>query len=171
MSREDKLKELLVQAESFVSAIKELLSGTASDDSINSPFITPARGRLSSPFGIRNGRMHNGVDIAASGDVPVLAPADGKVLRSYFHEAGGETIILEHGINGAYYVTLMAHFRAGSRLVKDGERVVQGQKIAMMGSTGRSTGQHLHFEIHKGGWNAKRSNAVNPLDYIQIQPL
>jgi murein DD-endopeptidase MepM/ murein hydrolase activator NlpD len=142
----------------------EVMPATAS----SSTFITPAQGRMSSPFGMRNGRMHNGVDIAAQGNVPIYAAADGVVMRSYFHVRGGESIILEHHLPTGYYVTLYAHLRENSRVVHNGEKVMQGQLIGYMGNTGVSTGQHLHFEIHRGGWNAQRSNAVDPLTYIQL---
>jgi len=128
--------------------------------------IWPAKGRISSPFGPRNGRMHNGIDIAASGNVPIYSVMPGKVLRSYFHVYGGESIIIEHNVNGQYWLTLYAHLRENSRLVQAGDVVMQGEQIGWMGNTGRSTGQHLHFELHKGPWNQERSNAVNPLNYL-----
>jgi murein DD-endopeptidase MepM/ murein hydrolase activator NlpD len=134
----------------------------------SSAFINPTEGRLTSPFGMRNGRMHNGVDIAKKGNVPVFAAASGKVIRSYFHNRGGESIIMEHHLNGQYYVTLYAHLRENSRAVVTGDTVMQGQLIGYMGNTGVSTGQHLHFEIHEGGWNVERSNARDPLNYISI---
>ncbi len=56
--------------------------------------------------------------------------------------------------------------RSGSRTVKEGDSVTQGQTIGVMGETGQAYGQHLHFEMHKGGWNINKSNAVNPLDYL-----
>jgi murein DD-endopeptidase MepM/ murein hydrolase activator NlpD len=61
---------------------------------------------------------------------------------------------------------LYAHLRENSRLVQAGDVVMQGEQIGWMGNTGRSTGQHLHFELHKGPWNQERSNAVNPLNYL-----
>jgi murein DD-endopeptidase MepM/ murein hydrolase activator NlpD len=127
----------------------------------------PAKGRVSSPFGMRNGRMHNGIDIAAGGNVPIFAVMPGKVIRSYFHINGGESIILEHNVNGQLWVTLYAHLRENSRMVQAGDQVMEGEQIGWMGSTGRSTGQHLHFEMHKGGWNQARSNAVDPLKYLK----
>jgi murein DD-endopeptidase MepM/ murein hydrolase activator NlpD len=126
----------------------------------------PAKGRLSSPFGMRNGRMHNGIDIAASGNNPIYSVMPGKVLRSYFHVHGGESVIIEHNVDGQYWLTLYAHLRENSRMVQAGDVVMQGEQIGWMGSTGRSTGQHLHFELHKGPWNQNRSNAVNPLIYL-----
>ena len=74
-----------------------------------------------------------------------------------------------HSINGQSYETVYAHMKSGSRRFKANQKVKQGQTIGIMGNTGNSTGQHLHFEIHKGRWNSNRTNAVNPLDYLQEQ--
>nr|MBS9407609.1 M23 family metallopeptidase [Streptococcus oralis] len=72
-----------------------------------------------------------------------------------------------HTINGVTWETVYAHMRSGSRTVKQGDYVTQGQTIGVMGNTGQSSGQHLHFELHKGRWDINKSNAVNPLDYLE----
>lgn len=135
-----------------------------SDTDVGVEFYKPCEGRVTSHFRSEKRPSHHGIDIAKSGIVPIHAIADGKVMRSYNGGNGGETIITEHTIDGQYYLTLNGHLK--ERLVKDGEAITKGQVIGVMGNTGRSTGQHLHFEIHKGPWDKKRSNAINPLEYF-----
>jgi hypothetical protein len=139
-------------------------------------FIWPTNTkRVTSPFGYRihpltgaRGSHHNGIDIAKSGSRPIFASADGVVRRSYTSSSYGETIMLEHKINGETWETVYAHMRENSRRFKVGQRVKQGDVIGQMGNTGNSTGQHLHFEIHKGGlWNMAKSNAVDPEQYLE----
>jgi len=139
-------------------------------------FIWPTNTkRITSPFGWRRHPItgeaqskHNGIDIAKSGSRPIFAAADGVVRRSYRSSSYGETIMLEHNINGDVWETVYAHMRENSRRFKDGQRVKQGDVIGQMGDTGNSTGQHLHFELHKGGlWNMAKSNAVDPEQYLE----
>lgn len=136
-------------------------------------FIWPADGTLTSGFGYRTDpftgerKFHYGIDIAKSGTVPIRASANGKVRVSTFGSPGnyngyGNVIVITHTVNGKTYETMYAHM--SSRTVSAGTNVSQGQIIGYMGSTGRSTGQHLHFELHEGTWS--RSNAKNPLDYL-----
>ncbi|PFA86228.1 SH3 domain-containing protein [Bacillus cereus] len=129
-----------------------------------SGFIKPAEGRYTSGFGKRGGQMHYGQDIVASGNVPIIAAADGEVIRSYYSESYGNAVFISHNINGKNYTTVYAHL--SSRAVSGGQKVKQGQKIGIMGNTGQSEGQHLHFEIHTGEWNGQKSNAVDPKPYI-----
>ncbi|MRB78846.1 peptidoglycan DD-metalloendopeptidase family protein, partial [Bacillus thuringiensis] len=100
----------------------------------------------SSGFGKRDGQMHYGLDIAASGNVPVVAAADGIATRSYYSASYGNVVFISHNINGQTYTTVYAHLN--SRSVSVGQSVKQGQQIGIMGNTGQSEGQHLHFEIH-----------------------
>ncbi len=120
-------------------------------------YISPANGVLTSGFGRRWGRMHRGIDIAAPVGTPVLASAPGVVVASGWNSGGyGNLVEIEHPGGG---LTLYAH---NSRLLaRKGQQVGQGQQIAEMGSTGRSTGPHLHFEVHLPG-----KGAVNPLFYL-----
>ena len=128
-------------------------------------FIKPTTGRLTSGF--RGARSdHNGVDWAQSGTVRIVAAAAGTVSRSYVSTSYGEVVFIVHQLNGQTYETVYAHMRSGSRQVRVGDTVRQGQFIGYMGNTGDSTGQHLHFELHRGRWNLEKSNAVNPLNYI-----
>jgi murein DD-endopeptidase MepM/ murein hydrolase activator NlpD len=133
-------------------------------------FIYPAKGKITSRFGkdFLNGvaRIHNGIDIAQNGVNEVVASASGKVSKSYLSSSYGECVRVLHEINGQTWETLYAHMRTGSRKVREGEYVKQGQTIGIMGNTGYSFGQHLHFELHKGRWDIDKSKAVNPLDYL-----
>ncbi|EUJ25569.1 hypothetical protein MFLO_15069 [Listeria floridensis FSL S10-1187] len=125
-----------------------------------SMFIRPAQGILTSGFSDRVNPVtgqyesHKGQDIAAGGTVQVVAAAEGKVVFAGYGAPGsgyggyGYVVEIDHG-NG--YQTLYAHMRAGSLNVTAGQQVMQGQAIGIMGSTGQSTGQHLHFEIHLNG--------------------
>ncbi len=115
-------------------------------------------------MGERWNKQHAGIDIAASGTVPIVAAADGVVSRSYFSSSYGNVIFVTHSIGGQQWTTVYAHLN--SRQVSEGAVVAKGQQIGIMGNTGHSFGQHLHFELHKGAWNYSKSNAVNPLDYI-----
>ncbi|QAV25806.1 peptidase M23 [Neobacillus thermocopriae] len=131
----------------------------------NGAFMRPANGPITSTFGPRSGEFHYGVDIGKRGaSVPVVAAADGYVYRSYYSSSYGNVIFIMHYINGQVYTTVYAHLE--SRLVGEGQNVSKGQMIGYMGNTGRSFGAHLHFELHRGPWNASKSNAVNPMQYI-----
>lgn len=125
-------------------------------------FTYPVRGRLSSPFGWRKDpftgqrRYHSAVDLAANTGTPVKAAADGKVTSVAYSSVFGNYIIITH--SGGFQ-SMYAHL--SSTNVKEGSRVTQDDKIGAVGSTGRSTGAHLHFAIYKNG------RAVNPLEYIK----
>lgn len=127
-------------------------------------FIQPTVGRYTSGFEKRGGQMHHGLDIAASGIVPIVAAAEGVVTRSYYSTSYGNVVFISHNINGQTYTTVYAHLKSSS--VSAGQKVKRGQQLGIMGNTGQSEGQHLHFEIHKGEWNAQKSNAMDPKTYI-----
>ncbi|MGE7876030.1 murein hydrolase activator EnvC family protein [Peribacillus muralis] len=138
-----------------VSSVPAVSSGT---------FTRPSAGYVSSTMGERWNKQHAGIDIAASGTVPVVAAADGIVSRSYFSSSYGNVVFVTHSISGQQWTTVYAHL--SSRQVSEGAVVAKGQQVGIMGNTGHSFGQHLHFELHKGAWNYSKSNAVNPLNYI-----
>ena len=124
-------------------------------------YIWPARGVMTSGYGPRWGRMHRGIDIAGPIGTPIVAVADGEVITAGWNSGGyGNLVKLKHN-NGT--VTVYAHNQR--ILVRRGQQVTQGQQIAEMGSTGRSTGPHLHFEMHPKG-----SGAVNPMAYLPKKP-
>lgn len=139
----------------------------------NNVFIWPTdTKRITSNFGNRTHpiskkkRRHHGIDIASPGTNNIYAAAAGVVSRSYHSTSYGECIMILHNLKGKTYETLYAHMRQGSRRVKVGDKVKKGQIIGVMGNTGHSTGQHLHFELHVGRWNYEKSNAVDPLGYL-----
>lgn len=107
---------------------------------------TPSRGAISSPFGMRWGKMHEGLDIAASMGDPIYAALDGIVSCSGWETGYGNVIKLQH-VNGL--ITIYGHC---SKLeVSVGQKVKKGDKIGLVGSTGNSTGPHLHFEVRVNG--------------------
>lgn len=120
-------------------------------------FIKPTVGRLSSPFGPRWGRFHYGIDLANRTGTDVVAADGGVVTRVGMAGSYGNLIIIDHQ-NGTS--TRYAHLSAYN--VKVGDVVAQGQSIGKIGSTGRSTGPHLHFEVRVGGV------AKNPLNFIKL---
>lgn len=126
------------------------------------PDLMPTSGRLTSKFGNRKNpfgrgvQFHQGIDIANSKGTKIAASAKGTVTFSGRKGGYGKTIIIDHGYG---YKTLYAH--NSNLLVDVGDKVDKGQLIAEMGRTGRSTGNHLHFEIHKN------NNPINPLDMIK----
>lgn len=124
------------------------------------PDLRPTSGRLSSKFGNRRNpfgsgiRFHQGIDIANSRGTNILAAAKGTVTFAGYKGGYGKTIIINHGHG---FTTLYAH--NSSLLVNVGDKVDKGDIISKMGNTGRSTGNHLHFEIHKSN---------KPIDPISI---
>lgn len=132
-------------------------------------FIHPApQATLTSRFGHRtiSGKKewHQGIDLAQSGNVSIRAAAQGKVLRAGELGTYGNVVIIQHTIKGKRMDTTYAHLKAIH--VRVGQSVKQGQTIGLMGNTGRSYGQHLHFEIHNGAWATGQPNAVDPWPYI-----
>ncbi|MCK2000232.1 LysM peptidoglycan-binding domain-containing protein [[Brevibacterium] frigoritolerans] len=133
----------------------------------NAIFDRPSDGIQTSEFGPRWGTFHYGIDFAKAGAVENKAAASGVVSRSYTSDSYGEVVFIVHEINGQTYETVYAHMKSGSRAVQVGDKVTTGQFLGWMGSTGHSTGQHLHFEVHKGRWNAEKSNAVDPVLFLK----
>lgn len=106
-------------------------------------YIWPAQGPVSSRFGPRGNGFHYGLDIAADSDSPIIASLAGTVIEAgWKNDAYGYTVMLDHGDNTQ---TLYAH--ASRLLVQAGQTVKAGQSVALIGSTGNSTGAHLHFEV------------------------
>ncbi|OAB54876.1 hypothetical protein AY600_17350 [Phormidium willei BDU 130791] len=121
-------------------------------------YIWPAQGVFTSGYGWRWGRMHRGIDIAGPVGTPIVAAAPGTVTYSRWNSGGyGNLVEITHP-DGS--LTLYAH--NNRNLVSEGENVAQGQQIAEMGSTGFSTGPHLHFEIHRPGQGATDPMAFLP---------
>lgn len=121
-----------------------------------------AKWRLTSPYGNRADpftgvkKFHTGMDMAAPTGTPVKATLDGKVVAVSFNQVYGNYVIVSH-ING--YQSLYAHLHAAT--VKVGQRINQGEKLGLVGSTGYSTGPHLHFTVYKNG------KLVNPQELVK----
>tara|TARA_Y100000748_G_scaffold94759_1_gene79113 strand:+ start:101 stop:1384 length:1284 start_codon:yes stop_codon:yes gene_type:complete len=116
---------------------------------------TPINGaRLSSSFGMRKhpilgyNKMHKGTDFAAPKGTPVMASGNGKIIKARWCGGGGNCIKIKHN---STYSTVYAHLSAFARGIKPGKRVKQGEVIGYVGSTGMSTGPHLHYEVIENG--------------------
>jgi murein DD-endopeptidase MepM/ murein hydrolase activator NlpD len=119
------------------------------------PFLWPVQGTINSGFGPRGLSFHDGIDIAAPEGTPIKAIEDGEVIYSNDLRGYGNMVILRHA---GGFVSVYAHNE--SNLVREGQSVVRGEIVARVGSTGRVSGPHLHFEIRKN--NA----AQDPLRYL-----
>lgn len=117
--------------------------------------MAPSRGRISSLYGERWGRMHEGIDIAADTGSPIYAAMDGKVIYSGWINGYGKVVKIQHQGN---LQTVYGH--CSVLRVSEGKYVKQGEHIADVGSTGNSTGPHVHFEVLVNG------KPVNPYPYI-----
>lgn len=123
----------------------------------NSALMWPAQGTFTSGYGWRWGRMHRGIDIANNVGTPIVAAARGRVSFAGWHEGGyGYFVEITHEDGSR---TRYGH--NSNLLVREGQQVDQGQVISQMGSTGRSTGPHLHFEVLPPG-----EGAMNPLQFL-----
>jgi murein DD-endopeptidase MepM/ murein hydrolase activator NlpD len=167
----DKIKELnpgsnFVVGEWIFIPLKRGILGSSIDSTSFDPskylksgeflWPVPASNSISSGFGRRWGRMHEGVDIPGKVGSNIVAAADGVVVYSGSEIGGyGNITVLAHK-NG--FFTVYAH--AKSNYTKDGQRVYRGQVIAQVGMTGRSSGPHLHFEIRKNG------ESIDPQNYL-----
>ena len=121
---------------------------------------TPINGaRLSSSFGMRKhpidgfNKMHKGTDFAAPMGTPIMASGDGKIKKAGWCGGGGNCIVIKHN---STYQTVYAHLSKFAKGIRSGVRVKQGQTIGYVGSTGMSTGPHLHYEVIENG---KRINS------------
>ncbi|WP_062532396.1 peptidoglycan DD-metalloendopeptidase family protein [Jeotgalibaca dankookensis] len=129
-------------------------------------FINPASGYISSPFGMRlhpidgTYRLHGGIDFAGSG--AIVAAKEGTVEVATFSPSWGYHVVINHGtINGNNVKTLYAHMTP-SLSVAPGQSVSQGQQLGIMGTTGESTGVHLHLEVYENGVR------IDPLNYFSL---
>lgn len=123
-------------------------------------FIWPTEGFVSDTFGTRKG-THYGIDIAAVRGTPVVSVGDGVVSKSYYSNTYGHVVFIEHTEG---YETVYAHLH--KRMVSPNDVVYQGEQIGTVGNTGRSTGNHLHFEVHENNWTVSKNNAVDPFSVL-----
>ncbi|MCC8146375.1 MAG: peptidoglycan DD-metalloendopeptidase family protein [Bacteroidales bacterium] len=143
-------KQLYVQSNSYDELMT--LIKTKEERTQNVPSIMPLSSKqmkgISSGYGMRihpvhgNARMHTGVDLKASMGTPIYATGNGTVESAKWNGGYGNTVVINHGFG---YKTLYAHCR--QMKVKPGQKVVRGQQIATVGSTGTATGPHLHYEV------------------------
>ena len=118
------------------------------------PFNEPVKYNVTSNYGERkdpfNGEksFHDGIDLSAPDGTEIVASYSGFVIETSYQEAGlGEYIVIEHNVEGEIYRTTYGHLLKESTIVTVGERAEKNQKIAIIGSTGKSTGTHVHFMI------------------------
>ena len=160
-TREEYLQEveaLAAQSASLAAAIRDaqaVAGSTGTGVPSASGFIWPVNGAVVSGYGMRWGRLHEGIDIAASTGTPIWAAAAGTVIHAGWLGGYGNLVVVDHG-NGL--ATAYAH--ASAILVGVGQQVAQGESVALVGSTGNSSGPHLHFEVRVNGV------AVDPLLYL-----
>lgn len=130
-----------------------------------SGYMLPVEGRRSSPFGWRihpvyhTRKLHKGQDFAVACGTPVRATQAGRVLETTHTTAGGNKVVLSHGISNGHLITSSYHHLQGFA-VSAGQTIPRGQVVGYVGSTGASTGCHLHWQIEEDG------TAVNPLGYV-----
>lgn len=182
-------EQQIKKAEEELEAILQESNNEGIDVPFNSQFVWPCPGytNITSGFGYRWGKLHKGIDIAQSGisGKKVVAAASGVVTvgcNTCTHNYGkykngsvyscgcgygyGNYVIIDHGVHeGKYYRTVYAHLKPGSITVSTGEKVNQGQKIGAVGTTGNSSGYHLHFEIRQGS-SSKNLSPVNPKNFF-----
>ena len=150
------VEALAAQSAALAAAIRDAQNGsTGSGKPSAAGFVWPVSGPVVSGFGMRWGRMHEGIDIAAGMGTPVHAAAAGTVIHAGWLGGYGNLVVLDHGDGLA---TAYAH--ASALLVVVGQSVSQGETVSLVGSTGHSTGPHLHFEVRVNGV------AVDPLLYL-----
>jgi murein DD-endopeptidase MepM/ murein hydrolase activator NlpD len=158
------LGALIRRANLLASSFKEAADSLALHTArlAATPSIMPTQGWLSSAFSsmrvhpiLHMARPHEGIDVSAPMGSPIEAPAAGVVTDAGWETGYGNTITIDHGFG---IVTKFAH--ASKLLVKTGQRVARGQRIALVGNSGLATGPHLHYEVHVNG------RPVDPLKYV-----
>jgi len=149
--------DTLDKVEDYIGKIESKLEEIESK-----PSLWPARGRITSGFGARNipygsgYQFHTGVDIAGSHGSRIRAAAQGEVSFSGYRGSLGNLLIIDHGYGYKTYYAHLANFA-----VSKGDRVEKGETIGYMGASGRTTGTHLHYEVHYKG------SPVNPVRYME----
>jgi murein DD-endopeptidase MepM/ murein hydrolase activator NlpD len=158
----ESLREQIKKTAESVISVKEYLK-EQKDIYISTPMGWPASGAITSPFGERmnprggGAQFHSGLDISIPQGTPVRATADGVVSISGMNAGAGNLVVLEHGFG---YSTAYAHNK--TLVVNVGQRVKRGEIISYSGSTGNSTGPHLHYEVWKNG------KAINPNGFLEV---
>ncbi len=155
------ISQLLIQSQSYSVVVEEIEEQKRRKVCL--PSIRPVKLEKITAIGtfgmrvhpiLRIYRMHKGVDLCAPKNTEIYASADGKVIENTYHHSLGNFIKIKHGYG---YITVYGHLEKS--FVKYGQRVKKGEKIALMGSTGISNVDHLHYEVYKN------YRAVNPFNY------
>ena len=154
LSREEATLSALIRSRQL-AADPESVSGSSSGGVSDSGLIWPADGPITSGFGTRWGAMHSGIDIGAGYGAAISAASGGTVIMADYNGGYGNCVIIDHG---GGFSTLYGHM--SNIEVSEGQRVDQGDLLGEVGSTGNSTGPHLHFETRVGG------EAQNPMRYL-----
>lgn len=164
IAAENKVEDLLQKKQAEIDR-EQGLEGDKSDEKASHSGLrwplSGGAGRISSPFGPRKSpkagasSYHRGVDLAIASGTPILAAAGGRIVTSTYSSSAGNYIMISHG-KRLYTV----YMHCSRRIVKVGDTVTKGQVIGYVGSTGISTGAHLHFGVSKNG------TYVNPLNYV-----
>ncbi|WP_158735296.1 peptidoglycan DD-metalloendopeptidase family protein [Alteribacillus sp. YIM 98480] len=142
-----------------------LFIGVSATYASEGEYIWPVHGELSDTFGTRDG-THYGIDIAVEKGTKVYAVKRGEIVKSYLSSSYGNVIIVAHADNEE---TLYAHL--DKRLKDEGDSVKQGDVIGTIGTTGHSTGPHLHFELHENEWREDKKFAEDPLTVLNTASL
>ena len=156
----ERLQSEAAYREKSLSELERLL-GTKKETLAHTPSIWPVVGWVTSVFGFRTNpftelnQMHEGIDISTPVGTPVVAPADGVISASGIDLAFGKMLVISHGFG---ITSRYAHLN--NTLVKVGQKVNRGEKIAEVGMTGKTTGPHLHYELRLNGIPA------NPMRFI-----
>jgi len=151
---QEDLEDLQAESAALAARLRGPGGGSTGSGSSSSGFIWPVNGVVTSGFGWRWGRMHEGIDIAAPSGTPIRAPTAGTVIFAGWMGGYGNLTVIDHG-NGLS--TAYAH---QSAIYIGGGPVSQGTVIGAVGTTGSSTGNHLHFEVRVNG------TAVDPMGYL-----
>lgn len=169
VSEQKRLVEFAKATNEKSSTTSNNQSNSSSAPAISSGYWTkPSTGRFTSPYGNRFHpidkvwKMHKGADLANVVGTPIYAAGTGVVSHAGRLGGFGNAIIITHSVDGQIFTTVYAHLSSVG--VSQGQSVEKGQKIGGMGSTGNSTGSHLHFQLHDGYYSS--SNTVNPLRYV-----
>lgn len=155
------IQALEAQIEAEKKRLAELNKPAATYDGGAFIWPCPSSKNITSPFGTRKHpilgieRFHNGIDIGAKSGAPILAAYNGTVVSASYTSAMGNYIMIDHG-DGLYTI----YMHCSALYVSQGQYVSRGDTIAAVGSTGLSTGPHLHFTVRRNG------EYVNPLDYV-----
>ncbi len=151
------IKRVFITIAMAVCIVLLFVGGSKANAESAEDWLWPTEGILTDTFGTRGGK-HYGIDIAAEIGTPVYASQHGKVVKSYYSHSYGNVIFIQHKNK---METVYAHLH--KRFVSEGQTVKKGEMIGEVGNTGRSSGSHLHFEVHDGPWNIHKSTAINPL--------